>query len=66
MLDKAWTPMYNASGVLLTIQILLSDPNADSPANTQAAILFKEHREEYDEKVKECVENSLINYNNYS
>lgn len=65
ILDKAWTPMYNASGILVSLQVLLTNPNPDSPANTYCAKLFKENILEYNRLVRECVENSWIdNLNN--
>ena len=42
LLDKAWTPLYDYVAILTSIQSLLTDPNPDSPANTQAAELFVE------------------------
>lgn len=60
ILDKAWTPMYNISSILVSLQVLLTDPNPDSPANTTAANLLKEDYQKYTEKVRECVEKSWI------
>ena len=40
ILDKAWTPLYDCTAVLAQIQSLLTDPNPDSPANSEAAQLY--------------------------
>ena len=40
ILDKAWTPAYDCTTILMQIQSLLTDPNPDSPANSEAAALF--------------------------
>jgi len=60
ILQNKWSPIYDVSGILTSIQSLLSDPNPNSPANTEAARLFSENRREYNRMVKECVEQSLI------
>lgn len=52
--------MYNTTGVLMSIQLLLNDPNPDSPANTMASKLFRENIQEYNKQVQSCVENSWV------
>lgn len=46
--------------VLLWVQSLLSDPNPNSPANSEAARLFSENKREYNRRLKEIVEQSWI------
>ena len=41
------------------MQSLLHDPNPNSPANSEAASLYRENRREYDKKVRVVVEESL-------
>ena len=57
-LHSRWSPTYDVSAILTSIQSLLSDPNPNSPANSMAAQLFKENRREYEKRVKACVEQS--------
>ncbi|KAM9040960.1 LOW QUALITY PROTEIN: ubiquitin-conjugating enzyme E2-17 kDa-like [Megaptera novaeangliae] len=57
ILQNRWSPTYDVSAILTSIQSLLSDPNPNSPANAMAAQLYKENRREY-ERVKACVEQS--------
>jgi ubiquitin-conjugating enzyme E2 A len=59
ILQKAWSPIYNVAAVLQSIQSLLSDPNPNSPANSEASKLFIEDRAEYIRRVQECVIASL-------
>lgn len=59
ILQKAWSPIYTVSAVLTSIQSLLSDPNPNSPANSEASKLFVEDRAEYIRKVQEVVIDSL-------
>lgn len=60
ILQKHWSPIYDVSAVLTSVQSLLSDPNCTSPANNDAAKLFTDNRREYNRKVKEVVQKSWI------
>ena len=59
ILQNQWSPIYDISAILTSIQSLLCDPNPASPANSEAARLYQENRREYERKVKEVVEQSL-------
>lgn len=37
ILNTNWSPIYDVSSILTSIQSLLSDPNPNSPANAEAA-----------------------------
>lgn len=58
ILQNRWSPTYDVSAILTSIQSLLHDPNTNSPANAEAARLFRENSKEYTLKVKESVEKS--------
>lgn len=58
ILQNQWSPIYDISAILTSIQSLLSDPNPNSPANSEAAQLFQSNKREYTRRVKECVEKS--------
>jgi ubiquitin-conjugating enzyme E2 A len=60
ILQKEWSPIYNVASILTSIQSLLSDPNTDSPANSEAAKIYDSDKYLYYDKVRECVVNSLI------
>lgn len=62
ILDTKWTSIYDVSSILTSLQSLLTDPNPDSPANAEAAKLFRSDRELYNKKVQECVEASLADF----
>lgn len=59
ILQNKWTPIYDVATVLTSIQSLLTDPNPDSPANSEAANLYTEDRETYNKRVKDCVLESV-------
>ncbi|EED44683.1 ubiquitin-conjugating enzyme E2 [Enterocytozoon bieneusi H348] len=56
ILKNKWSPSYSITSLLLSIQNLLTDPNVNSPANSDAAMLFEHDKETYEKRVKETVE----------
>lgn len=56
ILQNQWSPIYDVSAILTSIQSLLTDPNPNSPANSEAARLYVENRKLYERKVKEMIE----------
>ena len=42
-----WSPVYDISSILTSIQSLLCDPNTKSPANNEAAELYDKNYKEY-------------------
>ncbi|CAG9463956.1 unnamed protein product [Pedinophyceae sp. YPF-701] len=60
ILQNKWSPIYDVGAILTSVQSLLSDPNCDSPANAEAAQLYRESRREYLLRVRAVVEESLI------
>lgn len=59
ILQSRWSPTYDVTALLTSIQSLLPDPNPDSPANGEAASLYKNRRREYEERVRACALHSL-------
>lgn len=59
ILDKNWSPVLDVLSILLSLRSLLSDPNEESPANAEAAKMYKEDTQSYHIKVKECVAKSI-------
>jgi len=58
ILQGQWSPIYDISAILTSIQSLLTDPNPNSPANGEAARLWSDNRREYDRRVTQIVEES--------
>eukprot|EP01120_Amphizonella_sp_Union-15-10_P002793 TRINITY_DN13081_c0_g1_i2.p1 TRINITY_DN13081_c0_g1~~TRINITY_DN13081_c0_g1_i2.p1 ORF type:complete len:175 (+),score=49.03 TRINITY_DN13081_c0_g1_i2:55-525(+) len=58
ILQEQWSPVYDVSGILTSIQSLLCDPNPRSPANLEAARYFTENKAEYYKRVLQSVESS--------
>ncbi|KAI8893787.1 ubiquitin-conjugating enzyme/RWD-like protein [Globomyces pollinis-pini] len=51
--DEDWKPAITIKQILLGIQDLLGDPNPNSPAQTDAYVLFKKDRVAYDKRILE-------------
>jgi ubiquitin-conjugating enzyme E2 A len=60
ILQNQWSPIYDISAILTSIQSLLSDPNPASPANAEAAQLYERDRREYNKRVLAVVQESWI------
>eukprot|EP00056_Hartaetosiga_gracilis_P001647 m.46515 g.46515 ORF g.46515 m.46515 type:complete len:149 (-) comp10722_c2_seq3:293-739(-) len=58
ILQNRWSSTYHVLSVLTSIQSLLGDPNADSPANNNAAELCVNNTDEYERHVRATVEES--------
>eukprot|EP01066_Platyproteum_vivax_P010636 Platyproteum_vivax@DN4784_c0_g1_i1.p1 len=58
ILQNQWSPIYDVSAILTSIQSLLCDPNPNSPANQEAARLYADNRREYNRRVQQIVEES--------
>ncbi len=60
ILQSEWSPGQNISSILISIRSLLIDPNPNSPANRDAAVIFLRNRNEYDKRVKERIFNRIV------
>jgi len=58
ILQNRWSPTYDVSSILTSIQSLLDEPNPNSPANNCAALLYTNNRREYEKKISKIVEKS--------
>jgi ubiquitin-conjugating enzyme E2 A len=56
ILQNKWSPVYDIKSVLISIQSLLTDPNTDSPANTEAANMYVNNRKEYNKRIRSMIE----------
>ena len=58
-LNERWMPVRSAESVIMSIVCLLDSPNCESPANTDAGIEYREHRDEYNRRVRSSAQKSL-------
>eukprot|EP00164_Ancoracysta_twista_P002274 GFYU01003009.1.p1 GENE.GFYU01003009.1~~GFYU01003009.1.p1 ORF type:complete len:153 (+),score=31.56 GFYU01003009.1:129-587(+) len=59
IIQDHWSPIYNVSSILTSVQSLLTDPNTQSPANVHAAELYNNDRDAYNKRVRKCSLRSL-------
>ena len=57
--DERWRPILSVEAVLLSVMSMLADPNPNSPANIDAAVMFRKDPEAYKKRCKECVRRTL-------
>jgi len=51
--EKAWKPGITIKQILLGIQDLLTDPNVNDPAQSDAYTMFKNDRNAYDRRIRQ-------------
>ncbi|CAF1441152.1 unnamed protein product [Adineta steineri] len=59
ILKDGWLPSYDILAILHSIRLLLIDPNPLSPANLEAALLYRNNRVEYDRRVTQMIQETL-------
>ncbi|CAF1237304.1 unnamed protein product, partial [Didymodactylos carnosus] len=59
ILKDEWTPSLDVLSILNSIRILLIDPNPLSPANLEAALLYRDDRTEYDRRITAMIQETL-------
>jgi ubiquitin-conjugating enzyme E2 A len=60
ILQQRWSASLDVSTLLISIRSLLTDPNPASPANSEAAMLYRNHRREYERRVREYIDQQLM------
>lgn len=55
---EKWRPVLGVEAVLLSVLSMLSDPNTDSPANVDAAVMMKNDLAAYKKQVRRMVRRS--------
>jgi ubiquitin-conjugating enzyme E2 A len=51
---------FTLASTSLSLKSLLHDPNPNSPANNEAAQLFRENKREYEKRVQQIVQESWL------
>jgi ubiquitin-conjugating enzyme E2 G1 len=57
--SERWSPVLSPESILLSVISMLSSPNDESPANVEAAKLWRENPPEFKKRVRRCVRDSL-------
>eukprot|EP01029_Cantina_marsupialis_P027783 TRINITY_DN773995_c0_g1_i1.p1 TRINITY_DN773995_c0_g1~~TRINITY_DN773995_c0_g1_i1.p1 ORF type:complete len:169 (+),score=51.59 TRINITY_DN773995_c0_g1_i1:69-575(+) len=56
---ERWRPVLGVEAILLSVISMLSDPNDESPANIDAAVMWRNDIKSFRRKVRRTVERSL-------
>jgi ubiquitin-conjugating enzyme E2 G2 len=57
--SERWSPIQSVEKILISVMSMLAEPNDESPANIDAAKMWRNKREEYEKIVRQNVKKSL-------
>jgi ubiquitin-conjugating enzyme E2 G2 len=57
--SERWSPIQSVEKILISVMSMLAEPNDESPANVEAAKMWRDNREQFNEKVRNQVLKSL-------
>ncbi|KAL1991953.1 hypothetical protein VTN49DRAFT_5261 [Thermomyces lanuginosus] len=57
--SERWSPIQSVEKILISVMSMLAEPNDESPANVEAAKMWRERRDEYNKRVREEVRRGL-------
>lgn len=57
--SERWSPIQSVEKILISVMSMLAEPNDESPANVDAARMWREKREDYEKLVRQNVKKSL-------
>ena len=57
--SERWSPIQSVEKILISVMSMLAEPNDESPANVEAAKMWRDRRAEYEQKVRDGVRRML-------
>lgn len=57
--SERWSPIQSVEKILISVMSMLAEPNDESPANVDAARMWREDRKQYEKIVRDNVRKSL-------
>ncbi len=60
ILQDQWSEVMSIEKILISIRSLLNEPNVNSPANPEAALLYKEHRNEFNQRIRNDIDKQIL------
>ena len=57
--SERWSPIQSVEKILISVMSMLAEPNDESPANVEAAKMWRERRPEFEKRVRERVRRDL-------
>ena len=58
---ERWSPVQNVEKILISVVSMLAEPNPESAANVDAAVLWRDDRERFEDKARSAAKESLKN-----
>mmetsp|Transcript_19159 Transcript_19159/g.26816 ORF Transcript_19159/g.26816 Transcript_19159/m.26816 type:complete len:166 (+) Transcript_19159:76-573(+) len=58
-INERWSPVQSIEKILISVMSMIAEPNDESPANVEAAKMWRTDRKTFSEKAKHCVAKSL-------
>ena len=55
---ERWRPILGVEAVLVSVVSMLSSPNDESPANVDAAIMWRDDKKAFKRRVRQCIRKS--------
>eukprot|EP01084_Bolivina_argentea_P144758 253909_1 len=56
--EERWRPVLGVEGIVISVISMLSDPNDESPANLDAAIMWRTSQSDFKKRVRQVVRKS--------
>lgn len=57
--SERWSPIQSVEKILISVMSMLAEPNDESPANVEAAKMWRERKSEYEKRVRDEVRRGL-------
>ncbi|KAF7507605.1 Ubiquitin-conjugating enzyme E2 G2 [Endocarpon pusillum] len=57
--SERWSPIQSIEKILISVMSMLAEPNDESPANVEAAKMWRDNRAQFEDKVKDGIWKSL-------
>ncbi len=57
--SERWSPIQSVEKILISVMSMLAEPNDESPANIEAAKMWRENRAAYEQRVRDGVRRML-------
>lgn len=57
--SERWSPIQSVEKILISVMSMLAEPNDESPANVEAAKMWRDRRPEFEKRVRDGVRRSL-------
>ncbi|KAJ2699757.1 Ubiquitin-conjugating enzyme E2 7 [Coemansia sp. IMI 203386] len=58
-IGERWSPAQTVESILMSVIAMLNSPNDESPANVDAAKMWRDDKPAYKKRVQRCVERSM-------